>query len=71
MITGRGGDIATNASLKQRACQWISQPGSRWTLILLFAAVALGLFCMRTPVEAWLEISPFRPQNDVERRLIH
>ena len=41
------------------------------TLILLFAAVALGLFCMRTPVEAWLEISPFRPQNDVERRLIH
>ncbi len=28
MITGRGGDIATNASLKQRACQWISQRGA-------------------------------------------
>jgi len=40
-----------------------------WTL--LFAVVALGLFCLRTPVEAGLEISPLRPQNDGERKLIH
>jgi hypothetical protein len=39
--------------------------------ILLFAAVALGVFCLRTPVEAYLEISPLRPQNDVERKLIY
>jgi hypothetical protein len=45
--------------------------GERIIWILLFATVALGLFCLRTPLEAWLEISPLRPQNDVERRLIH
>ncbi len=45
--------------------------GQRIIWILLFAAVALGLFCLRTPVEAWLEISPLRPQNDVERRLVY
>jgi len=45
--------------------------GERIIWILLFAAVALGLFCLRTPVEAWLEISPLRPQNPGERRLIH
>ena len=45
--------------------------GERIIWILLFAAVALGLFCLRTPVEAGLEISPLRPQNDAERRLIH
>jgi hypothetical protein len=45
--------------------------GERIIWILLFAAVALGLFCLRTPVEAGLEISPVRPQNDAERRLIH
>jgi protein-S-isoprenylcysteine O-methyltransferase Ste14 len=45
--------------------------GDRILWLLLFAAVALGLFCLRTPVEAWLEISPLRPQNEVERRLIY
>jgi hypothetical protein len=45
--------------------------GERIIWILLFAAAALGLFCLRTPVEAGLEISPLRPQNDGERRLIH
>ena len=45
--------------------------GERIIWILLFAAVALGLFCLRTPVEAGLEISALRPQNDAERRLIH
>ncbi len=45
--------------------------GERIIWILLFAAIALGLFCLRTPVEAELEISALRPQNDAERRLIH
>jgi YwiC-like protein len=45
--------------------------GDRIIWILLFAVVALGLFCLRTPVEAWLQISPLRPQNDVELRLVH
>jgi hypothetical protein len=45
--------------------------GERIIWILLFAAVALGLFCLRTPVEAGLEISPLRPQDAAERRLIH
>ena len=45
--------------------------GEQIIWILLFAAVALGLFCLRTPVEAELEISALRPQNDAERKLIH
>jgi hypothetical protein len=45
--------------------------GERIIWILLFAAVALGLFCLRTPVEAVLEISALRPQNEAERRIIH
>jgi hypothetical protein len=45
--------------------------GERIIWIFIFAAVALGLFCLRTPVEAGLEISALRPQNDAERRLIH
>src|SRR5208337_795457 len=45
--------------------------GERIVWILLFAVVALGLFCLRTPVEAALHISPVRAQNDAERRLIH
>jgi hypothetical protein len=45
--------------------------GDRITWILLFAAVALGLFFLRTPVEAALGFSPLRPQNDGERRLVH
>ena len=48
-----------------------SPRGERIIWILLFAAVALGLFCLRTPVEAGLQISPVRPQNDAERKLIH
>ena len=45
--------------------------GERIIWILLFAAVALGLFFLRTPVEAALGFSPLRPQNDGERRLVH
>jgi hypothetical protein len=45
--------------------------GEQIVSILLYAATALGLFCLRTPVEAELGISPLRPQDDAERRLIH
>jgi len=45
--------------------------GDRIISILLFAAVALGLFCLRAPVEAALGFSPLRPQNDGERKLVH
>ena len=38
--------------------------------VLLLAAAALGLFCARTPLEAWLGISPWRAQNPRERRFI-
>ena len=45
--------------------------GERVIWIVLFAVVALGLFFLRTPLEAELEISSLRPQNDGERTLIH
>jgi hypothetical protein len=45
--------------------------GDRIIWVLLFAAVALGLFCLRTPVEAALGLSALRPQNDGERRLVY
>jgi hypothetical protein len=45
--------------------------GERILWILTFAVAALGLFCLRTPVEAWLEISPLRPQTNVERKLTY
>jgi len=56
--------LATGAGVAQPA-------GQRLVWVLLFAAVALGLFCLRTPVEARLEVSPLRPRNAAERRLIH
>ncbi len=45
--------------------------GERIIWILLFAVVALGLFCLRTPVESALQISALRPQNEGERRLVY
>src|ERR1035438_826395 len=45
--------------------------GARIIWILLFAAVALGLFCLRAPVEAALGLSALRPKNDGERRLVY
>jgi hypothetical protein len=44
--------------------------GDRVVSVLLLAAAALGLFCARTPLEAWLGISPWRAQNPRERRVI-
>jgi hypothetical protein len=46
-------------------------PWDKLVWILLFAVAALSLFCLRTPVEAALGLSPIRPQNDGERRLVH
>jgi hypothetical protein len=43
--------------------------GERIVSVVLLAAAALGLFCLRTPLEAWLEISPWRAQNPRERRV--
>jgi len=45
--------------------------GERLIQVFLFVAVALGLFCLRTPVEAGLQLSPLRPQNEGERNLIY
>lgn len=45
--------------------------GERIAWIILFAVAALGLFFLRTPAEAVLGVSPFRPQNEGERRLVH
>jgi len=44
--------------------------GEKIVLVLLLAVAALGLFCLRTPLEAWLGISPCRAQNPRERRAI-
>ncbi len=46
-------------------------PANRLIPILLFAVTALGLFCLRTPVESALGFSPLRPQNKGERGLIY
>jgi len=48
-----------------------SPRGERLIWTLLFAAAALGLFCLRTPLEAGLGISALRPQNDGERKLVY
>ena len=48
-----------------------SPHGNRIVWVLLFAAAALGLFCLRTTVEAALGLSALRPQNDGERRLVY
>ena len=48
---------------------WIGNPqGERIIWLFFFAVVALGLFCLRTPVEVMLTISRMQPQNDAERR---
>jgi hypothetical protein len=50
---------------------WAGHPtGERIGPLLLFATAALGLFCARTPLEAWLGVSPLRAQNAAERAAI-
>ncbi len=47
------------------------QPNGEQALkVLLFAMAVVGLFCLRTPLEAELGISALRPEGDAERRLI-
>ncbi len=38
--------------------------------VALFAAAAVALFCLRVPVEIWLETSPLRAQTDAERQTL-
>ena len=38
--------------------------------LLLFGVASLALFCLRTPVEIWLETSPLRPQTPTERQAV-
>jgi hypothetical protein len=38
--------------------------------LLLFGVASLALFCLRTPVEIWLETSPLRPRTPTERQAV-
>lgn len=38
--------------------------------VALFAVAAVALFCLRVPVEVWLETSPLRVQSDAERQTL-
>jgi len=38
--------------------------------LALFAVASLALFCLRTPLEAWLQTSPLRPRTPSERRAV-
>ncbi len=50
---------------------WLGHPTARTILpVLLFAVAALGLFCLRTPVEAWLHLSALRARNSAERAAV-
>jgi hypothetical protein len=44
--------------------------GDRIVLVLLLVVAALGVFCVRTPIEAWLGVSPWRAHNARERKAI-
>jgi hypothetical protein len=51
---------------------WIGHPsGERVVSLLFLLLLALGLFCLRTPAEAWLSVAPLRAQNTLERRAIY
>lgn len=51
---------------------WIGHPTEERVLhVAFFALAALALFCLRTPVEACLEVSPLRPQTPAERKAIY
>jgi hypothetical protein len=50
---------------------WVGRPSGETLLpVFLFAVAALALFCLRTPVEAWLQVSPMRAQNLAEHRAV-
>jgi hypothetical protein len=50
---------------------WIGyEAGARIAPLLLFAVAGLALFCLRTPVEVWLETSPLRARTAAEKRAV-
>ncbi len=46
------------------------RPGRGALPLILFSVAALSLFCLRTPVEAWLGASALRPATGAERRVV-
>ena len=50
---------------------WIGLTTGRGALpLLLFLTASLALFCLRTPMEIWLETSPLRAQTIAERQMV-
>lgn len=50
---------------------WIGYGAGHGVLpLVLFISAALSLFCLRTPVEAWLGTSPLRAQTPSERLVV-
>ncbi|MFB3920975.1 MAG: YwiC-like family protein [Terriglobia bacterium] len=50
---------------------WIGFAGGRgFYPLILFLAASLALFCLRTPLEIWLQTSPLRAQTPVERQAV-
>jgi len=50
---------------------WIGfAPGREILPLILFVTASLALFCLRTPLEIWLETSPLRAQTPTERRAV-
>jgi hypothetical protein len=50
---------------------WIGlSSGHRVLSLILFSVAVLALFCLRTPLEAWLETSPFRAHTPLERQVV-
>ncbi len=50
---------------------WLGHPSAQTIVpVMLFALAALGLFCLRTPVEVGLHLSAMRAQNAAERAVV-
>lgn len=50
---------------------WVGlRAGHGISLLVFFGFAALALFCLRTPLEAWLETSPLRAQTWGEKRAV-
>jgi hypothetical protein len=50
---------------------WIGFAGGRgFYPLILFLTASLALFCLRTPLEIWLETSPLRAQTPAERHAV-
>ena len=44
--------------------------GQRLAWLALFIVTAVAFFCLRTPLEVWLESSPLRARTDEEREVV-